>query len=93
MSNYTLNQMGISEFWNFWFLTSKNKIFDFLKINTQKIKIFTDIQKTGVHAIELSVTNMCAKFQANIFIFGCAIAQKPSNSSEVSFLRLDFWNF
>ena len=42
---------------------------------------------------ELCATSMCAKFQANIFIFGYAMAQKPSNGNDVTFLKLVFWNF
>ena len=57
------------------------------------MKNFTDIQKTGIYVIELSVASMCAKFQANIFIFGSAMAQKPSKGNDVTFLKLDFWNF
>ena len=33
----------------------------------------------GLYVIDLCVTNKCAKFQANIFIFGCEMAQKPSD--------------
>ena len=40
--------------------------------------------------IELSVTNMCAKFQANIFIFCCAMAKNPSNGNDVTFLNSIF---
>ena len=53
----------------------------------------TDVQKTGIYIIELRVTNVCAQFQANIFIFGYAMAQKPSNGNDVTFLKHDFGNF
>ena len=78
--------MAISDFQNFSFLTPNNQNFDFSKMNTQKIENFTDIQKIWIYIIELSVTNMCAKFQANIFIFCGAMAQKPNNGNDVTFL-------
>ena len=46
-----------------------------------------------MYIIEACAISMCTKFQANIFIFGCAMAQKPSNGNDVTFLKLDFWNF
>ena len=58
----------------FDFCSPKIKISIF-QINAPKIKNFTNIQKPGIYVIELSVTNMCAKFQPNTFIFGCAMAQ------------------
>ena len=51
------------------------------------------ISKNGIFVIELRVANMCAKIQANIFNFGCAMAQKPSNGNDVTFLNSIFWNF
>ena len=79
--------MAISDFRNFGFLTpQKSKFRFFSKINTQKFQKFIDIQKTGIYVIELDVTNSCTTFQANIFIFGCAIAQKPGNGDDVIFI-------
>ena len=82
--------MAISDFQNFGFLTPKNQNFDFSKIDAQN---FIDIQKTGIYVIELCVTNRCTKFQANIFIFGCAMAQKPGKGDDVTFLNRIFWHF
>ena len=33
---------------------------------------------------------MCAKFQASIFIFCCAVAQKANNGNAFTYLNLDF---
>ena len=49
--------------------------------------------KNGIYILELCATSMCTKFQANIFIFGCAMAQKPSDGNDVTFLKFDIWNF
>ena len=40
--------------------------------------------------IDLCVTNNCAKFQANIFIFGCEVAQKQIDGNDVIFLNSVF---
>ena len=81
--------MAISDFQNFGFLIPKNQNFDFSKINAQNFQNFIDIQKR-IHVIELCVTNRCTKFQANIFIFGCAMAQKPGEGDDVTFLNRIF---
>ena len=65
--------MAISDFCSFF--TPKNQNFDFSKINTYEIKIFEDIQKTGMYSIELYTNYQCTKFQANIFNSGCAMGQ------------------
>ena len=75
--------MAISDFRNFGVLTTKINISIFK--NAQKIQNFIDIQKTGIYDIELCVTNSCTKFQANIFIFGCEMAQKSIDGNEVIF--------
>ena len=74
-------------------MTPKNQKFDFSKINAENFQNFIDIQKTGIYIIELCVTNMCTEFQANIFIFGCAMAQKPGEGDDVTFLNRIFWRF
>ena len=66
--------MGISEFQQKK-MTPKNQNFDFSKIKSDKIDILEYIQKTGKYRIKLYNNDQCAKFQANIFIFGCAMAQ------------------
>ena len=38
--------------------------------------------------MELSVANMCAKFQANTFIFGCAVAKKPSSGNDMELMEI-----
>ena len=50
-----------------------------------KILNFIDIQKHRIRIIELCVTKRCTQFQANIFIFCCALAQKPIDSNDVIF--------
>ena len=82
--------MVVSDFLNFGFLTTKNQNLDLSKINAQKIQSFIDIRKTGIYVIELCVTNSCTKFQANIFLFGCEIAQKPIDGNDVIFLNSIF---
>ena len=82
--------MAISDFQNFGFLPPKNQNFHFSKINAQNFQNFIDIQKTGIYVIELCVTNRFTKFQANIFIFGCAMAQKLGEGDDVTFLNCIF---
>ena len=48
--------------------------------------------KNGIHSIELHSNNQCAEFQANIFIFGCTMAQKPSKG-ETSLFETQFLAF
>ena len=43
------------------------------------------------HPEELYTSNMCTKFEANIFIFGCARPQKPSKDDDVTFAKRRFW--
>ena len=50
-----------------------------------KIEHFIDIQNTGIYIMEFCDTNMRTKFDASIFISGCAIAEKPSNGEDVTF--------
>ena len=45
------------------------------------------------HLLELCVTNSCTTFQANIFIFGCEMAQKPIDGNDIISLNLIFLNF
>ena len=73
--------MAISDF---HFLPSKIKISIFSEMNTNKIKIFDDI-KNGIYSTELYSNNQCAKFQAYIFISGCAMAQKPGKHDDVTY--------
>ena len=42
-------------------------------------------RKKRAYIIELRATSMCTKFQANMFIFGCAMAQKPSSGNDATF--------
>ena len=57
--------MAISDFQNFGFLTHQKTKFRLKKMQKKII----DIQRKGIHVIELCVTNNSTKFQANIFIF------------------------
>ena len=83
--------MAVTDFRKFWVFGPKNQNFAFSKINAPKFQNFIDIQKTGKYVIY--VTNRCTKFQANIFIFGCAMAQKPGKCDDVNFLIAFFWHF
>ena len=52
-----------------------------------------NIAKKGIHIIELCDNNRCKKNQANIFIFGCAMAQEPDAGNDVTFETQFFLNF
>ena len=71
--------MTIVDFQKSLFLTPKNQNFYFQKIHTYTITIFEEIQETGIYRIEVYTNNQCAKFQANVFISGCAMAQNQVN--------------
>ena len=43
-----------------------------------------------MYALELSDANICTKFQANIFIFDCTVAEKTGNGDGVTFFKRDF---
>ena len=45
------------------------------------------ILKTGMYLIEPCANNSCTKFQANIFIFGCTMAQRPGEGNDVTFRK------
>ena len=64
-------QNGYLKFSKFLFFDPQKLKLRFFKNNAKKSKICIDIQKTGIYIKELCATSMCAKFQANIFIFGC----------------------
>ena len=49
--------------------------------------------KNGTTIIDLSVTKMCTKFQANIFMFCRAMVQNQSNGYDVTFLETQFLDF
>ena len=90
MPNRCLNKMVISDFTLFWFLNPKNQQFIFLsKINSYQIGLFEHI-KNGLYSIELYSNNQCTTFEANIFIFGCAMAQQPSKGDDVTILKRYF---
>ena len=82
--------MAISDFQNFWFFTPQNQNFDISKITTYEINIFEYIQKTGICSIELYANCQCTKFQVNIFISGCAMAQRPGKGDDVTFFNRIF---
>ena len=66
------------------FVPQKSK-FRFFKNKCPKIPKFYRYPKNGIYVIELCVINRCTKFQTNIFIFGCAMAQKPGKGDDVTF--------
>ena len=44
--------------------------------NIYDYKIVLKTSENGMYSIELGTNNRCTQFQANIFIFGCAMAKK-----------------
>ena len=54
------------------------------------MKNFPDI-KNGIYSKELYTNNQCTNVQSNIYISGCAMAQKPGEGDDVTFLNLIFW--
>ena len=92
MPYYTLYEIAISDFRNFCIFNPKNRISIFSRNKCPKNIFLIDNQKQNVHIIGLCAVNMCTKFHANIFIFACAYVQTPSNGSDVTFWKLDFWN-
>ena len=93
MYNLMLYKMAILDFPKKLFLTPKIQNCDFSKINAENFQSFIDIQNTRIYVIERCITNKCTKFQANIFIFGCAMAQKPGEGDDVTFWNHIFWHF
>ena len=89
---FNVLQNGYLGYPKFWVFDHQNHNFDFSKLNAQNLQFFYRYRKTGIHVIELCVTNRCTKFQANIFIFGCAMAQKPGEGDDVTFLNRIFWH-
>ena len=53
-------------------------------------QFFEDIQKTGIHNIEVYTSNQCTKFKANIFISGCVMTQKAGKGDDVTYLNRIF---
>ena len=78
--------MAISDFQNLGFLSLKIKKWIFSKINSCKT-FFWIYPKIGICSLELYSNSQCTKFQANIFIFGRAMAQQPGKGADVT-----FWN-
>ena len=85
MVNYTPYTMAISDFRNFGFLTFKNYNFHFFKNKYSTNPIFYRYPKDQNICYWLCVTISCTKFQANIFIFGCEMPQKPNEGNDVIF--------
>ena len=76
MPNYTHWKMAISDFQIFWFRYVKFKIYIF-KINIHKIENFEDILKPEYMLKNyVPTTGRYTEFQANVFIFVCAMAPK-----------------
>ena len=65
----------ISDFWYSSILTLKIQNVYFSKTIAYKIQNFQVIHKTGIYVIEMHTKNVHAKFQSNIFIFGCAMTK------------------
>ena len=45
--------------------------------------IFKDI-KNGIHNKKLQTNNSYTKFQTNIFVFGCTMAENPGKGDDVT---------
>ena len=56
---------------------------------TKSFKVF----KNGIYSIALYTYNKCIKFQANMLMFGCAMAQKSYKGGGVTFFKHIFWAF
>ena len=82
--------MAVSDFQNFWLQKSKFQFFknEYLQNNFLKIQ-----KKNGIYSAELYTNYQCTKFQANVFISGCAMAQKPGKGDDVTFLNHIFGIF
>ena len=76
--------MTKSHFQNILFLTPKSQNLDFSKTNSYKIEILEDI-KNEIYSMKLYSNKQCTRFQANIFILGCAMAQKSGKGDDVTF--------
>ena len=92
MPKLTLYKLAVSDFQKNWFSSPKIKILNFQGKNPLKI-IFVDIQKTDYAYYRVKCQQHVYKISSQYLYFGCAKAQKPSNGNNVTFLKLDFWNF
>ena len=93
MPNWPLYKLAISDFQNFCFLAPPNQNFALSIIRSYKIFFFEDNQKNGIYSIQLYSNHQCTKLQANMFLFRCAMAQRPSEGDDVTFLKCRFWRF
>ena len=59
-------------------------------MNTYEIFFLKISQKNGIHIIELYINYQYTKCQTNIFISGCAMAQKPGKGDDVTSLNRIF---
>ena len=59
--------------------------FRFFKNEYLQNQNFQRYPKTGIYSIELYTNYQCTKFEANIFISGCAMAQKTGKGDGVTF--------
>ena len=83
-------QNGYLGFSNVLVFDPQKSKFRFFKNKYLQNQFFEDIPKTGIYSIELYTNYQCTKFQANIFISGCAMAQKPGKGDDVTFLNRIF---
>ena len=68
----------------------KLKILIFQKIIAYKIRNFQVIQNIGIYVIGIHASNTHTKFQRNIFVFDCAMAEKPGKGDDVTLLKCIF---
>ena len=90
----------LSQTFQFLFFALQNAKICVSKISAHKIIIFEVSQNRDVYnvqttqltgglcfklcTIEICTNNRCTKFQANIFIFGCAVAKRPGKGGDVT---------
>ena len=82
--------IGLSRILFFFILTHKTQNFDFF---TNKCLPKIKKNKTGIYVVNLLTSNIHAKFQSNIIIFGCAMAKNPDKGDDVTFFKMQFWAF
>ena len=83
-------QNGYLRFLTFFDFDQQNSKFIFLNIIACKIQNIQAIQKIAIYVIEIHTNNIHAKFQSNIFVFGCAMAKKTGEGDDVTFLKCSF---
>ena len=79
----------------FDFDPQNSKCLFFLKNKCLLKPKFWNYQKknNGRYVVKLHTNNTHTKFQNNIFVFGCAMVEKPGKGDDVTVLKCTFWHF